>query len=194
MKHYSLLTVGWLLASFTCLAQELKEKINPGISKVTVVPASKMAPVLHKSSTVSSVNPSAATLLDAFVKIETGADDKDHDTHYSFGLFDQNDKPICSFHDDSNTDQYPDYFVTPMLKMHMDNPATLASFANGGRIHINIAPNGNDTWVIGEFSIWLDFLNPKFTAQVNWVAFSLTQDKRDIDLYFTCNGTTFTNR
>jgi hypothetical protein len=75
--------------------------------------------------------------------------------------------------------------------MHTDNLATFSDFSKGGRLHISITPNGNDSWEISEFDFILDFSEPKFTNQLKWNGIRLTQDNKDIDLYFTPsnNGT-----
>jgi hypothetical protein len=139
-----------------------------------------------------------ATLLDAFVTVTTGTssqtfpvtsgDNKDPDTHWSCGVFDQNGRPITSFHDNSDNDEYVQGSVTGPLQMHIDNPAVLGDFATNGHLHINIAPNGNDTWGITRFVLALDFQNPSLSQKITWPGFTLTQDTRDIDLYFLWDG------
>jgi hypothetical protein len=147
----------------------------------------------------ASPNYSKATLLDAFVTVSTGfsaqtfpvtsGENKDPDTHWSCGIFDQNGRPITSFHDDSNNDEYAQGSITGPLQMHIDNSAVFGDFANGGRIHINIAPNGNDTWGITNFVLAIDFQNPSISQRIAWSSgFEMTQDKRDIDLYFKYDG------
>ncbi len=142
-------------------------------------------------------------MLDAFIYVSTGTthilgtginDNKDPDTHWSCGIFDQSDRPITSFHDDSNSDEYPSGYTTPALKMHIDNAANFGDFSNGGRLHINIAPNGHDTWNISQFVIVLDFQNPRIAQRINWNNISLSQDKRDIDLPFYYDGKSFRPR
>jgi len=146
-----------------------------------------------------------ASLFDIFITIETGingggllmtssGDNKDPDTHWSCGVFDQNEKQIGSFHDDSDNDEYPMDATTGPLKMHLDNSAILNNFVNGGHLHINIAPNGNDTWGISKFTLTFDFLNPKCSQVVSWTYINLSQDHRDADLYFTYDGKNFTAR
>ena len=76
----------------------------------------------HKDMTIQ-VDRTNATLLDVFAYVYTGFDDdlgcgKDGDTHWSFGLFDENDKPIASFHDDCDYDIY-DPTTGRTVKMHM---------------------------------------------------------------------------
>jgi hypothetical protein len=139
-----------------------------------------------------------AKLLDAFVTASTGyaavgliahsGYNKDPDTHWSCGIFDQNGRPVTSFHDDSDNDEYPEGSVTGPLQMHIDNSAVLGDFATNGHIHINIAPNGNDTWQISSFTLALDFQNPSLSQKLAWSMITLSQDKRDIDLYFLYDG------
>ena len=145
-----------------------------------------------------------AQLLDAFVTVSTGQSavavittanyNKDPDTHWSCGTFDVNGRPISSFHDDSNNDEYPEGSVNGPLQMHIDNPAVLGDFATNGKIHINIAPNGNDTWQISSFTLALDFQNPSLSQKISWSNITLSQDKRDIDLYFLWDGKNFVPR
>jgi hypothetical protein len=143
-------------------------------------------------------NFSKASLLDAFVTVSTGTSlqtfpvtsgyNKDPDTHWSCGIFDQNGRPITSFHDDSNSDEYAQGSVTGPLQMHIDNSAMFGDFSNGGHLHINIAPNGNDTWGITSFVLAIDFQNPTIAQRITWPGFIMSQDKRDIDLYFMYDG------
>jgi hypothetical protein len=70
----------------------------------------------------------------------------------------------------------------------------LGDFATNGHIHINIAPNGNDTWQISSFTLALDFQNPSLSQKLTWWNIILSQDKRDIDLYYLWNGKNFVVR
>jgi len=145
-----------------------------------------------------------AKLLDAFVTVGTGyaavglishsGYNKDPDTHWSCGTFDQNGRPVSSFHDDSDNDEYPEGSVNGPLQMHIDNSAVLGDFATNGHIHINIAPNGNDTWQISSFTLALDFQNPSLSQKLSWSNITLSQDKRDIDLYFLWDGKNLVTR
>ncbi len=159
--------------------------------KTTIVP-------LKETRVPPPPNFSKASLLDAFVTVSTAVaaptfpissgDNKDPDTHWSCGIFDQNGRPITSFHDDSNSDEYSEGSITGPLQMHIDNSAVFGDFANGGHIHINIAPNGNDTWGIAKFVLAIDFQNPTISQRITWPGFLMSQDKRDIDLYFMYDG------
>jgi len=55
-------------------------------------------------------------------------------------------------------------------------------------IHVNIAPNGNDTWGTTKFVLVIDFQNPNSTQTISWDGFRLSEDKRDIDFYFKYDG------
>ena len=155
------------------------------------------APIIGKKTKIIIINEtrvpdySGSSLLDASFTLRTGASiscNKDADTHWSCGIFDQNGRPVASFHDDSNTDEYAEGSTTGPLKMHIDNAAIFGDFANGGHLHINIAPNGNDAWCMDYFTVAFDFLKPKFAQQLTWYGIDLGQDKRDIDLYFYYDG------
>uniref|UniRef100_UPI0035BBF1EE hypothetical protein n=1 Tax=Mucilaginibacter sp. TaxID=1882438 RepID=UPI0035BBF1EE len=104
------------------------------------------------------------------------------------------EKPITRFHDDSDNDEYEQGSTTGPLKMHVDNAAVFGDFSNRGHVHINIAPNGNDTWSIVQFSLSLDFLDPKTSQKITWGSMTLSQDKRDVDLYFYYDGNQFVPR
>ena len=157
-----------------------------------------LVPAKPATATPPAPNLLNAKLLDAFVTVSTGQSaptvistsnyNKDKDTHWSCGIFDQNGRPITSFHDDSDNDEYAEGTMAGPLQMHIDNAAVLGDFATNGHIHINIAPNGNDTWQIGAFTLALDFQNPSLSQKLSWPGFILSQDKRDIDLYFLWDG------
>ena len=76
----------------------------------------------------------------------------------------------------------------------MDNSVLFSQFGNGGHVHINIAPNGNDTWDIAQFTLTLDFVNPKLSQTITWPDITLSQDHRDADLYFIYDGQNFVPR
>ncbi len=172
--------------------------VSHAIEQKTTTKASTVPVKTVQSNNTQNMNikvdSSKANLLDGFFKILIGLDNKDGDTHWSCGLFDQNNRPILSFHDDNNTDEYKEDSWTQALKMSMDNAATFGDFANGGHIHINITPNGHDTWKIGLFDLTLDFLNPKFTKTFHLYPGTLSQEVRDVDLYFYYDGTNFVAR
>ena len=145
-----------------------------------------------------------ASLFDIFITVETGSyvgsglsldgDNKDRDTHWSCGVFDQNEKQVTDFHDNSDNDEYIAGSTTGPLKMNMDNSVLFSQFGNGGHVHINIAPNGNDTWEIAKFTLTLDFVNPKLSQTISWPAITLSQDHRDADLYLIYDGQNFVPR
>lgn len=181
----------------------VKTPATTNTSKPTVLETQKSnsaitaAPITGKKNKIIVINEtrvpdySRSSLLDAFFTLETGtclSCNKDADTHWSCGIFDQNGRPVASFHDDSNTDEYAEGSTTGPLKMHIDNAAIFGDFANGGHLHINIAPNGNDAWRMAYFTVAFDFLNPKFSQQLTWFGIDLGQDKRDIDLSFYYDG------
>ena len=197
----------------------VKTPATTNTSKPTVLETQKSnsaitaAPITGKKTKIIVINEkripippdlSKASLLDAFVSVSTGYTNpavimlsnynKDPDTHWSCGIFDQNERPITSFHDDSNTDEYPENSTAGPLKMHIDNTAVFDDFSTDGHIHINIAPNGNDTWSITNFTLTLDFINPNITQKLTWTNIELSQDKRDIDLSFYYDGKNLVTR
>ena len=143
-----------------------------------------------------------AYITDAFISVTTGGanmmltgtnDNKDPDTHWSCGVFDQNETDITSFHDNSNKDEYANGSKR-VLKMKADKTALFGDFENSGHVHINIAPVGNDTWFISDYTLTLDFLEPKNTQKITWTNIKLDQDNRNVDLYFYYDGNNFVAR
>lgn len=123
----------------------------------------------------------------AYVKTANGSgDNKDPDTHWSFGLFDNNGNSVASFHDNSNNDPYNSGTTAEHLDLVSQKPATFGSFLSGGRVHINIAPNGHDTWHIEEFTLFLNFISPDGitikTQKLTWSDITLSESNRDVDL------------
>lgn len=143
-----------------------------------------------------------ATLTDAFLSVTTGGgkiygtgynDNKDHNTHWSCGLFDVNETDVTSFHDNSDDDEYANGSKR-VLKMHIDKAALFGGFESSGHVHINIAPVGDDTWHISNFALTLDFLEPKASQTITWTNIKLDQDNRNVDLYFYYDGNNFVPR
>lgn len=137
-----------------------------------------------------------ATLVSAYVTVVTGVsdggtvnkdDNKDDDTHWSCGTFDQSNTDVTSFHDNSDHDEYG-FGSRKVLQMKIDKTAVMADFESIGRLHINIAPNGNDTWKIYEFTLTMNFDNPKSQQNIKWKDIVLSQNHTDADLYFYFNG------
>ena len=123
----------------------------------------------------------------SYAYIKTGnnsGDNKDPDTHWSFGVFDANGNSVASFHDNSNNDPYNDGSTTGHLVISLQKAATFGSLSPNGRIHINIAPNGHDTWNIDEFTVFLNFTNPTTSQKLTWTGIGLSESKRDVDLNF----------
>ena len=125
----------------------------------------------------------------AYVKTaNSSGDNKDPDTHWSLGIFDSNGNSVASFHDDSNNNPYNSGTTTGHLVLVSERPATFGDFLSGGRIHINVAPNGNDNWNVDEFTIFLNFISPDGstvkTQKLTWNHIHLSQDRRDVDLSF----------
>jgi hypothetical protein len=190
--------------------------INHTPEQNTVIPKNnsdlKLLPKKENIASVGSSNMQAgkamASLFDIFISIKTGTfagsgtsldgDNKDRDTHWSCGVFDfdqnGNEKQVTDFHDNSDNDEYTAASITGPLKMNMDNSVLFNQFGNGGHVHINIAPIGNDTWEIDQFTLTLDFVNPKLSQTITWPGIMLSQDHRDADLYFIYDGQNFVPR
>ena len=158
---------------------------NKGLAKLTPSPIKQPPAPDYKN----------ATLVSAYVTVITGVtnagynkdDNKDGDTHWSCGTFNQSGADITSFHDNSDHDEYV-VGSRKMLQMQLDKTAIMGDFESLGRLHINIAPNGNDTWKIYQFTLTMNFDNPRSQQNINWEDIVLTQDQRDADLYFYFNG------
>lgn len=183
--------------------------VAPKNNNIVKMPSTKTNIASVGSSNMQFGN-GLASLFDIFITVETGSNDinslgligsgdnKDPDTHWSCGVFyfDQNgnEKQVTDFHDNSDNDEYALGSITGPLKMNMDNKALFNQFGNGGHLHINIAPNGNDTWIITKFTLTLDFVNPKVSKAITWQYITLSQDHRDADLYFIYDGENFVPR
>ena len=169
MKINFLFIVAFLLVTANCFSQTAAQKkqaeqkkattkpptavINPIIqqkitTKASTVPVKTMQSATGQNMSIK-VDSAKATLNSVYFSLETGLHvgklfansyNKDPDTHWSCGLFDQNENPITSFHDDNDNDEYAEMSTTGPLKMHMDNTATFGDFINEGHIHINVAP------------------------------------------------------
>lgn len=164
---------------------------NPTVQQNTAIKTVTATNNILSSPSNKKTDSSKANFTEASFSITTARSynedpgtNKAADTHWSCVLFDQNGRQIASFNDDSNNDEYVSGSQTPVLKMHVDNNAAFEDFSKGGRLHISITPNGNDTWEISEFDLNLDFTGPTFTSKLKWNAIRLTQDSKDIDLHF----------
>ena len=182
----------------------MENSVAPKNSSEVKMPA-KSGNIASVGSSNMQLGNGVASVFDIFITVKTDAygeggfpissgSNKDADTHWSCGVFDQNEKQIGSFHDDSDNDEYSPGSTNGPLKMHLDNAAIFNNFFHGGHVHINIAPNGNDQWGIAQFILTFDFTNPNYTKQVSWQNLSLSQDHRDIDLYFIYDGQNFVPR
>ena len=180
-----------------------KTVVTPSAQEITVKSKDKGTKII--SGPAIHIIPLAlakATLTDAFLSVTTGGgnimlsgvnDNKDPNTHWSCGLFDGNETDVTSFHDNSNKDEYANGSKR-VLKMHIDKSALFGDFESSGHIHINIAPVGNDTWMISDFTLTLDFLEPKNSQKITWNNTKLDQDNRNVDLYFYYDGNNFVPR
>lgn len=141
----------------------------------------------------ASANPTDPNATYAYLKTgNNSGDNKDPDTHWSFGIFDGDGNSVASFHDDSNNNPYSDGTTTGHLYAKTQMPATFGSFMPKGRIHINIAPKGNDTWNMDEFTLYLNFNNPVASQELTWSGINLSESKRDVDLTFHYDKTSNT--
>jgi len=148
--------------------------------------------IITSQSVRSRTDSAKATLADVSFLVSTlnsSAQDpgtnKAADTHWSCTLFDQNNREVASFQDNSNTDEYGSGSTTPLLKMQTESAVTFGDFQNGGRLHISIVPSGDDTWEISEFDLNLGFSFPNFTSKLKWSGIRLTQDNKDVDVFFS---------
>ena len=63
--------------------------------------------------------------------------------------------------------------------------ASLSDFAQkGGHVHLNVVTNGHDPWKISSFTLNLNFANDLKPHPVTWTNIVMSQNARDIDLYF----------
>ena len=200
-------------AIFLCVVAALAFEAN-GFSQVQTKPKTEtISPVIHSnvitkesavksnasnSQSIEKIDSASGILSNASFTVSTAnsyrespGTNKAADTHWSCALFDQNGTQVTSFQDQSNADEYRSGSVTPSLAMHVDKAISFGNFSKGGRLHIEISPKGNDSWVISEFDMKLDFTNPRFSRKLVWTGIELSQDKNSIDVYFNSgqNGT-----
>ena len=200
MKPIFLCLVLFLLATINSFSQVLQKKqmTTPVMQRNTIIKSSVNAGKMQGSlnqNTNTIVDSAKATLLDASFFIVTAknssldpATNKDINTHWSCALFDQNNRQVASFYDDNNNDEYVSGSQTSVLKMQINNTTTFGDFSKGGRLHISITPKGNDTWEISDFNLTIDFHNPAFTQKLTWNGIKLSQDEKDVDLFFNNNN------
>jgi uncharacterized membrane protein len=198
MKPIFLCLIVFLLVTTKSISQVLQRKqtttpvVQRTITKTSVIPRKMQSSIPQNTST--KIDSAKATLLDATFVVVTAKNssldpetNKAANTHWSCTLFDQNNRQVASFNDDSN-DEYVSGYQTPVLKMQVDNATLLGDFSKGGRLHISITPKGNDTWEISDFNLTIDFHNPLFTQKLTWNGIKLSQDKKDVDLFFNNNS------
>jgi uncharacterized membrane protein len=198
MKPIFLCLIVFLLVTIKSFSQVLQRKqtttpvVQRTITKTSVIPRKMQSSIPQNTST--KIDSAKATLYDASFVVVTAKNssldpetNKAANTHWSCTLFDQNNRQVASFNDDSN-DEYVSGYQTPVLKMQVDNATLLGDFSKGGRLHISITPKGNDTWEISDFNLTIDFHNPLFTQKLTWNGIKLSQDKKDVDLFFNNNS------
>lgn len=122
-------------------------------------------------------------LIDAIVSIQTGDDDKDHDTHYTVSVYNKQNKLLASYSDNSD-DKYDDR-TTKEKQLKIANGITSddISIANGGKVHIEIRPNGHDTWKVSSLKLVLNFEN-NIQKLITVSGLQLSQDSKSNDTFF----------
>ncbi len=191
MRSYFLLTAGFLLATTVCRAQP-----PVALKKVNDAQALKLAqPVKTVPQTPKPApDPKLAILESASLTIRTGSDGKENNTHYGFVLFDANSDMITSFHDNNSPDPYAPGSTTPSQRMRVDSATFFGILTKGGRFHISIIPQGNASWQIAQFTVTLDFVDPKLTKTMVFQGTTLSPNKKEADVYFTYDGNNFVPR
>ncbi len=172
-----------LIATYGFSQGAMQKKANPVIQKnlSTKVSAIKTD---GNSSNQDNTNNIGATLSDEYFSVSNETS-KAANMHWSCILFDQNNRQIASFQDNSNQDEYSAGSETTALKMQNGNAATFGDFSKGGRLHITIEPKGNESWKISVLKLTLDFLNPKLTQNLSWKEIDLSTRKKEADLFFS---------
>jgi hypothetical protein len=122
-------------------------------------------------------------LTNVYINGKCGNDGKDHDTHYSYTLYNSAGNVAASYTNNGNSSEYAAYAAFSD-QLNCVSSATLADFRNGGRLHLHITPNGNDTWDIQNFIINLKFANSQSIPPMSWGGIVISQNSKDYDFSF----------
>ena len=123
-------------------------------------------------------------LQDAILSIRTGNEDKDHDTHFTVFVYNKQNKLLASYIDNSDNDKFDDLSNKEMqLKIAPGATTDDLMTSNGGRVHIEIRPNGNDTWMIDNLNLVLNFEN-NIQKVITARGLKLSQDSKNNDTFF----------
>jgi hypothetical protein len=133
---------------------------------------------------VPMATPAAPTnLTNVYVNGMCGNDGKDHDTHYTYTLYNSAGNIAASYTNNGNSSEYVAH-GTFNNQLNVASSAAIADFKNGGRMHLHIEPNGNDTWDIQNFSLTLTFANSQPIPAMTWNAIVVSQNNKDYDFSF----------
>lgn len=165
---------------------------NAAVQQSSAVKTSATSTAVINHNSNVKVDSAKASLVSASFEIGIAASNvqgpgtnKALDTHWSCTLFDQNNREVARFQDNSNSDEYVSGSETPLLNMQLESAVTFGDLLKAGRFHISITPGGNDTWEISEFDLNLAFSSPGFNSKLIWNSIRLTQNNKDIDLFFS---------
>jgi hypothetical protein len=123
-------------------------------------------------------------MTSATVAIRCGDDGKDHDTHYSYALYNGPGTQMASYTNTSNNTQFDANYSYSNQLSNTGSPS-LAGFvgSGGGHLHLHIDPNGNDTWKLTTITLTLNFSDGEVKT-INWSNAVVSQNNRDHDFYF----------
>lgn len=122
-------------------------------------------------------------LTNVYINGVCGSDGKDHDTHYTYTLYNSAGNVAATYTNNGNSSEYVAH-GTFSDQLNCSSSATIADFKNGGRVHLHIEPNGNDTWDIQSFTIKLNFANSQPIAPMTWGGIVVSQNNKDYDFSF----------
>jgi hypothetical protein len=135
----------------------------------TCIPAGTNAPVVN--------------LANGYVSGVCGNDGKDHDTHYTYTLYNSAGNVAGSYTNNGNSSEM-DAHTNFSNILSVVTSALYTDFKNGGRMHLHIEPNGNDTWDIQSLTLSLSFNNGSPIAPMTWTNVVVSQNNKDYDFSF----------
>ena len=122
-------------------------------------------------------------LTNVYVNGMCGNDGKDHDTHYTYTLYNSAGNVAASYTNNGNSSEYVAH-GTFNNQLNVVSSAQRSDFMNGGRLHLHIEPNGNDTWDIQNFTVTLSFANSQGIPAMTWSGVVVSQNNKDYDFSF----------
>lgn len=143
-------------------------------------------------------------VVSAIITWKTGDDNKNNETKYSFGLYqnsinysapsgntcrdDDNSKfanreDLVAWHNDCSNVEYNDGENAPTIALALNNTLSSNGFRNGGVLLLHM-DSPNDTWKIANLTLTLQF-DDGSTQPISWGGFSVSTFHQEQYLFFT---------